>query len=135
MTWSKWSRVPTGVMGTEQLRLSFGGPIVSLHDASQTPVSAEAISTAQRQQEAEDDFLLADTSGDGLVDEEELLVLCQKLLVRKSQKWVEESRLAKYLLRFRTEPATPLNLDFDAFVGVYNSILSAQASGALARLK
>jgi hypothetical protein len=44
-----------------------------------------AIMAAERQQKAEDNFLLADTSGDGFVDEEELLELCTKLLSKASR--------------------------------------------------
>ena len=94
---------------------------------------AAAIAAAERQQEAEDAFLLADTSGDGCVDEGELLALCASLLL-KVMGAVDERLLARYLLRFRSDPATPLALDFDAFVGVYNSFLAEERSGRLAQV-
>ena len=84
---------------------------------------------AARQEEAEDYFLLADTSGDGFVDEDELVVLCAQLLRAEGPSASEG--LARYVQRFRTAPDAPLNLDFDAFVGVYNSLIQAQSSGEL----
>ena len=89
-----------------------------------------ATRTAQQQLEAEERFMLADLSGDGFVDEQELLSLFDQLLRARSTA-SDERILATYLKRFRTEPSTPLNLDFDAFAGVYNSFLAAQASGEL----
>lgn len=93
--------------------------------------SAES-EAAALQQEAEDHFLMADTSGDGFVDEQELLVLFQKLM-RRRMAIVEQKVLCEYLQSFRADPDTPLNLEFDAFVGVYNSFLTAQATGELER--
>ena len=86
-------------------------------------------SSAARQEEAEGYFLLADTSGDGLVDEEELVALCAQLL--RVQAARATAVLAAYVQRFRDDPAVPLNLDFDAFVRVYNALLKAQMSGEL----
>ena len=100
------------------------------------PRAVAAAAAAVRQQQAEDDFLLADTSGDGYVDEDELCALCTKLMSTRQQAGggggAEETVLRKYLQTFRTEPSTPLNLDFDAFVGVYNSFVTAQLNGELA---
>ena len=100
---------------------------------AQPPLSPQAVVQVQSQAQAEDDFLLADTSGDGLVDEGELVVLFSTLLQRRGEAIVDEGLLAGYLLRFRTEAQTPLELDFDSFVNVYNSFLEAQQSGELAR--
>jgi hypothetical protein len=47
---------------------------------------------------------------------------------------VNRNLLASYLRRFRVEPGTPLNLDFDAFVEVYNSFLAEERSGRLAEV-
>jgi hypothetical protein len=44
---------------------------------------------------------------------------------------VDQPELRKYLVRYRTDPSTPLNLDFDAFVVVFNAFLAAQRSGDL----
>ena len=86
------------------------------------------------QAEAEDAFLLADTSGDGLVDEDELLVLLQQLS-RKRMLIVADEVLLGYVRTFRKEASTPLNLDFDDFVDVYNKFVHAQASGKLVRMQ
>ena len=88
---------------------------------------SEAAVAVDRQQEAEDSFLLADTSGDGYVDEDELLVLCEQIL-GKQNRAVDRATLAQYLTTFREEPDTPLNLDFDAFVSVYNSFSAKMRS-------
>ena len=90
-----------------------------------------ADATAERQQHAESAFMLADTSGDGLVDEGELLVLCEGLVTKHGAN-VARSALEAFLRGFRTEPSTPLELDFEAFVDVYNAFLLAQQRGALA---
>ena len=107
----------------------------AVHSAEAVP-SAEAVReaalSAERQAEAEDNFLLADTSGDGFVDEEELIALFSKLLFKRMEA-VEDNVLARYLTRYRIEPSLPINLDFESFVGVYNSFITAQASGELAR--
>ena len=58
------------------------------------------------------------------------MVLCETL-VRKHMGTVEPSVLRSYLRGFRDEPSTPLNLDFDAFVEVYNSIVGEQRRGGL----
>ena len=89
---------------------------------------------AQRQLEAEDSFLLADSSGDGFVDEAELLVLFSNLLRKYDGNHpFSDTVLARYLTRLRKEPSTPLNLEFDAFVSVYNGLLDAQVTGELKR--
>ena len=95
-------------------------------------VLAEAAETAERQADAEDQFLLADTSGDGLVDEGELLALFAQLL-RKRMEAVDDEVLRRYLRTYREQPETPLNLDFDAFVAVYNTFVSRLRSGQLKR--
>ena len=92
----------------------------------------EASATAERQQDAEDIFILADTSGDGVVDEDELCVLCATLMARQGQpQSVSDEALRNYLRTFRASPSTPLKLDFDEFAGVYNSFLVAQHNGDL----
>ena len=92
----------------------------------------EASATAERQQDAEDIFILADTSGDGVVDEDELCVLCATLMARQGQpQSVSDEALRNYLRTFRASPSTPLRLDFDEFAGVYNSFLVAQHNGDL----
>ena len=92
----------------------------------------EASVTAERQQDAENMFIIADTSGDGVVDEDELCVLCANLMARQGQpQSVSDEALRKYLRKFRASPSTPLKLDFDQFAGVYNSFLVAQRNGDL----
>ena len=75
-----------------------------------------------------------DTSGDGFVDEDELVVLCLSLTAKHGTA-IEERVMRKYLVSLRTEPSTPLNLDFDDFVDVYNKFVHAQASGKLVRMQ
>ena len=107
-----------------------GVPMTAAAPVPSAAMLQVATRTAQQQLEAEERFMLADLSGDGFVDEQELLSLFDQLLRARSTA-SDERILATYLKRFRTEPSTPLNLDFDAFAGVYNSFLAAQASGEL----
>ena len=74
--------------------------------------------TAQRQQQAEDAFLEADTDGSGSIDEDECLALFEKLTSNQ-----QADVLAEYMRSFRTSPDIPLDLEFDQFVHVYNSFL------------
>jgi hypothetical protein len=71
-------------------------------------------------------FQLADTSGDGLVDEEELLVLSVKLMKKKGQV-ADETDLRTFVTTQRPHPETPAEFDFDAFVGVYNALVAHMA--------
>ena len=78
----------------------------------------QVASTAQRQQQAEDAFLEADTDGSGSIDEDECLALFEKLTSNQ-----QADVLAEYMRSFRTSPDIPLDLEFDQFVHVYNSFL------------
>ena len=42
---------------------------------------------------------------------------------------VDDSLLSDYFKGYRTEPSTPLELDFEAFVSVYNDFVLAQQNG------
>ena len=68
--------------------------------------------------QAEDAFLEADTDGSGSIDEDECLALFEKLTSNQ-----QADVLAEYMRSFRTSPDTPLDLEFDQFVHVYNSFL------------
>ena len=92
--------------------------------------SPKVVDAAERQQRAEDDFLAADADGSGTIDEEELLALFEKLM-SKSLDGVEKPDklvLTEYMQSFRISTETPLDLDFDAFVKVYNSFLDKWGS-------
>ena len=92
--------------------------------------AAKAAVTVDRQADAEDKFLLADTSGDGYVDEEELLVLIRDILEENGvQELPPDESVRAFLRTFRAEPNTPLNLGFDEFVSVYNAIGAAMDNG------
>ena len=80
--------------------------------------------TAERQQQAEDDFLNFDADGSGTIDEEELLALFEKLIGKISARPPKRDVLTEYMRSFRTSPEVPLDLEFDAFVKVYNSFLT-----------
>ena len=88
---------------------------------SPSPVASEQVVVTQS--DAKDMFALADTSGDGLVDEEELLVLSTKLMTKRG-KVVDEASIREFMLSKRTDPETPLALGFDAFALVYNDLVN-----------
>ena len=60
-----------------------------------------------------------------------LLVSSASCVCVQRMEAVEDDVLRRYLFPLRTEPTTPLNLDFDAFVGIYNRFVALQASGEL----
>ena len=97
------------------------------------PDPAATVGMMDRQADAEDKFVLADTSGDGYVDEDELLVLVREILktTNGARHLPSDARLRAFLQTFRTEAEMPLNLSFDDFVGVYNAIGVAMDEGQL----
>jgi len=82
----------------------------------------------ERQQEAESYFLLADTSGDGLVDEGELVVLIMKILKLEP---ADQPKVEAFVARFRPDDGSGIELDFDDFVDVYNSFTEARKRGEI----
>jgi len=80
--------------------------------------------TAESQQQAESAFLLADTSGDGLVDEAELVALIMKLLKEE-----DRAKIETFVVQFRPEDGTEISLDFDDFVDVYNRFMKLRECG------
>ena len=91
---------------------------IQLQREAEAAALQQVASTAQRQQQAEDAFLEADTDGSGSIDEDECLALFEKLTSNQ-----QADVLAEYMRSFRTSPDTPLDLEFDQFVHVYNSFL------------
>ena len=81
------------------------------------PDPAATVGMMDRQADAEDKFVLADTSGDGYVDEDELLVLVREILktTNGARHLPSDARLRAFLQTFRTEAETPLNLSFDDY--------------------
>ena len=63
-------------------KLNAATPITSPTNPSKAPrrVSVAVATTAERQQQAEDDFLNFDADGSGTIDEEELSPLFEKLI-------------------------------------------------------
>ena len=92
-----------------------------------SPQSPKVVDAAERQQQAENDFLAADADGSGTIDEEELLALFEKLLSKRkddgSAATPDRTVLTEYMRGFRTSAETPLDLEFDGFVRIYNSFL------------
>ena len=116
------------VLAFDKLQKKEGGmgAVAVVAKAKHTRAVADA---AERQKQAEDDFLEADTDGSGTIDEEELLALFQKLM-RKRMAGTDAKVLTEYMRRFRKSPDTPLDLEFDEFVKVYNSFLEEWEGGA-----
>ena len=75
-------------------------------------------------------FPLADTSGDGYIDESELLLVIMEL-VHDMDPPISESVVSGYLRNHTPTPKAEQGLDFDEFVGCYNGLLQARASGEL----
>lgn len=85
-----------------------------------------ADATAERQQHAESAFMLADTSGDGIVDEGELIALLVRLLQ------VDDiTKVAAFVQQFRPGDGTDISLDFDDFVDVFNTFSAARERGEI----
>ena len=128
---SKLDANSDGSIDKEEWRVGFTAGLVA-HPAADLAAAAAA-GTMDRQADAEDKFLLADTSGDGYVDEDELLVLVREILktTNGARHLPSDARLRAFLQTFRTEAEMPLNLSFDDFVGVYNAIGVAMDEGQL----
>ena len=129
---SKLDANSDGSIDKEEWRVGFTAGLVA-HPAADL-AGAAAAGTMDRQADAEDKFLLADTSGDGYVDEDELLVLVRDILKGSNgsgRQLPSDATLRAFLQTFRTEADTPLNLSFDDFVGVYNAIGVAMEKGQL----
>ena len=105
-------------------------PAAPVGSVSTTPVEVlvaeDAMAAAATQQAAEDAFFLADTSGDGLVDEGELVVLIMQLLSEP-----DEAKVQRYVASLRPDADVGLVLDFDQFVEMYNSFATARARGEI----
>jgi len=117
---------PASLMAAEARAPAASPPALAMPTASVLAVPEWLDEATERQQQAESAFFQADTSGDGLVDEGELVVLIMRMLTLGES---ERPKVEAFVATFRPEDGSALELDFDDFVDVYNRVCEARSCG------